>query len=119
MKAYKTVSFEDVMSALPARRRKAIEAKGRKLLEKIDRRATLADLRKSRRISQARLAGLLGVKRMQVSRLERRKDPRLSTLRRSIEALGGQLTLIATFPDQEPMVLVAGGVTGSRATRDA
>jgi hypothetical protein len=44
---------------------------------------------------------------MQVSRLEKRKDPRLSTLRRSIEALGGQLTMIATFPDQEPMVLVA------------
>ena len=44
---------------------------------------------------------------MQVSRLEKRKDPRLSTLRRSIEALGGQLTMIATFPNQEPMVLVA------------
>jgi transcriptional regulator with XRE-family HTH domain len=67
-------------------------------------------MRKSRRISQARLADVLGVKQMQVSHLERRKDPRLSTLRRSIEALGGQLTLIATFPDQEPVVLVAGGV---------
>jgi len=70
-------------------------------------------------ISQAKLADVLGVKQMQVSRLERRKDPRLSTLRRSIEALGGQLTLIATFPDQEPMVLVAGGVAKSRAMRSA
>ncbi len=117
MKAYKAIPFEDVMSALPAKRRKAIEAKGRALLEKIDRRATLADMRKSRKISQAKLADVLGVKQMQVSRLERRKDPRLSTLRRSIEALGGQLTLIATFPDQEPMVLVTGVVAKDRAIR--
>ena len=119
MKAYKTTSFEDVMSALPARRQKAIEAKGRELLEKIIRRATLAELRKSRRVSQAKLADALGVKQMQVSRLERRKDPRLSTLRRSIEALGGQLTLIATFPDQEPMVLVAATAAKSRGVRTA
>jgi DNA-binding Xre family transcriptional regulator len=119
MKAYKTIPFEDVVSALPAKRRKAIEAKGRALLEKIDRRATLAEMRKSRRISQAKLAEVLGVKQMQVSRLERRKDPRLSTLRRSVEALGGQLTLIATFPDQEPMALVVGSVAKTRALRNA
>ncbi|MGH6678462.1 MAG: helix-turn-helix domain-containing protein [Bradyrhizobium sp.] len=107
---YKTIPFEEVMSAVPAKRRTAIEAKGRALLVKIDRRATIAEMRKSRRISQAKLADVLGVKQMQVSRLERRKDPRLSTLRRSVEALGGQLTLIATFPDQKPMVLVAGSV---------
>lgn len=114
MKTYKTIPLEDVMSALPAKRRGAVEEKGRALLEKIDRRGTLAEMRKSRRISQARLADVLGVKQMQISRLERRQDPRLSTLRRSVEALGGQLTLIATFPDQEPMVLLAGGaVKGS------
>jgi DNA-binding XRE family transcriptional regulator len=114
MKVYKTIPFEDVMSTLPAKRRKAIEAKGRTLLERIDRRATLAEMRKSRRLSQAKLAEVLGVKQMQVSRLERRKDPRLSTLRRSVEALGGRLTLIATFPDQEPMMLVAGSATTSK-----
>jgi len=119
MHAYETIPFEDVMSALPVKRRKVIEAKGRALLEKIDRRATLAEMRKSRRISQAKLADVLGVKQMQVSRLERRKDPRLSTLRRSVEALGGHLTLIATFPDQEPMVLVAGSAAKTRAVRDA
>ena len=119
MKAYKTIPFEDVMSTLPAKRRKAIEARGRELLEKIDRRATLAEIRKSRRISQAKLADVMGVKQMQVSRLERRKDPRLSTLRRSVEALGGRLTLIATFPDQEPIVLVASSVAKSRAMRNA
>lgn len=114
---YKTVPLEQVMAALPAKRRKAIEAKGQQLLEKIDRHATLAEIRKSRKISQAKLAETLGVKQMQVSRLEKRKDPRLSTLRRSIEALGGQLTMIATFPNQEPLVLVADGGTKSRRSQ--
>jgi predicted transcriptional regulator len=108
MKAYKPIPFEDVMSGLPAKRRKAIEAKGRELLEKIDRRATLAEMRKSRKISQAKLADVLGVKQMQVSRLERRKDPRLSTMERTVAAMGGRLMLIATFPDQEPVMILTG-----------
>ncbi len=103
---YKTTPLDDVMAALPAKRRKAVEARGQELLKKIDRRVTLAEMRKSQKISQAKLAEALGVKQMQVSRLEKRRDPRLSTLRRSIEALGGQLTMIATFPNQEPMVFV-------------
>ncbi|MGH9416525.1 MAG: helix-turn-helix domain-containing protein [Terriglobales bacterium] len=119
MKTYKPIPLEKVMSAMPAARRAAIEAKGRALLEKIDRRATLAEMRKSRRVSQAKLAAALGVQQMQVSRLERRKDPRLSTLRRAIEALGGQLTLVATFPDQKPVVLAtAGSETKGRVTRN-
>lgn len=109
MKTYKPISLEEVMSAVSAKRRTAIEAKGRSLLEKIDRRVTLAEMRKNRNISQAKLANALGVQQTQVSRLERRKDPRLSTLRRTVEALGGQLTLVATFPGQKPMVLAAAG----------
>lgn len=120
MKTYKPISLEEVMSTMPAKRRKEIETKGRALLEKIDRRATLAEMRISRRISQAKLADVLGVQQMQVSRLERRNDPRLSTLRRTVEALGGQLTLVATFPDQKPVVLAApGSETKSRVMRNA
>ena len=120
MKTYKPIPLEEVMSAIPAKRRTRIEDKGRSHLEKIDRRATLAEMRKSRRISQAKLAQVLGVQQTQVSRLERRKDPRLSTLRRTIEALGGQLTLIAIFPDQKPVVLAAAGSeTKSRVPRNA
>lgn len=97
------------------------ETREQALLGKIDRRATLAEMRKRRRISQAKLADVLGVKQMQVSRLERRKHVRLSTLRRTVEAPGGQLTLIATFPDQPPMALAAGpvNVTKSPAARNA
>ena len=65
-------------------------------------------MRKGRKISQAKMAEALGIGQMQILRLERRKDPRLSTMQRTVAAMGGHLTLIATFPDQEPVVLVTG-----------
>jgi transcriptional regulator with XRE-family HTH domain len=59
-----------------------------------------------RKISQATVAEALGIGQMQISRLEKRKDPRLSTMARTVAAMGGHLTLIATFADREPVVLV-------------
>ena len=45
---------------------------------------------------------------MEISRLGRLRDRRLPTIKRTVAAMGGQLTLIASFPDQEPVVLVTG-----------
>ena len=70
-------------------------------MAKVKRRMTLAELRKGRKISQATVAEALGIGQMQISRLEKRKDPRLSTMQRTVAAMGGHLTMIATFPDQE------------------
>ena len=92
---------------LPKEQQEAIEARGNELLAKVRRRMTLAEIRKGRKVSQAAMAEVLGIGQMQISRLEKRKDPRLSTLERTIAAMGGQLTVIATFPDQEPVVLVS------------
>ena len=104
------VAVEDVIASLPRERQEAIEARGNELLAKIARRMTLGEMRKGRKISQERIAKALGIGQMQISRLERRKDPRLSTMQRTVAAMGGHLTLIATFPDQEPVVLVTGSV---------
>jgi predicted transcriptional regulator len=100
------VSVDELMAALPEKRRKAIEARGAELLAKIDRRMTLKEMRKGQKISQATVAESLGIGQMQISRLEQRKDPRLSTMQRTVAAMGGKLTMLVTFPDQEPMVLV-------------
>jgi transcriptional regulator with XRE-family HTH domain len=100
------IAVEDVMAALPRKRQDAIRARGDELLARVTRRMTLAEMRKGRKISQARIAEALGIGQMQISRLERRKDPRLSTMQRTVAAMGGQLTLVAMFPDQEPVVLV-------------
>jgi predicted transcriptional regulator len=100
------VSFEEVMAALPEKRRKAIEARGAELVAKIRRRMTLAEMRKGQKISQAALAETLGIGQMQISRLEKRKDPRLSTIQKTVVAMGGTLTMVVKLPGQEPLVLV-------------
>lgn len=51
------------------------------------------------------MAETLGISQDGVSRLEKRSDLLLSTLRTYIEAMGGQLSLIAEFPDREPVTL--------------
>lgn len=104
------ISVEDVIASLPRGRQAAIEARGNELVARVARRMTLGEMRKGRKISQAKMAEALGIGQMQISRLERRKDPRLSTMQRTVAAMGGHLTLIATFPDQEPVVLVTSAV---------
>ena len=56
-------------------------------------------------LTQARMAEQLGITQDGVSRLEKRSDLLLSTLRRTIEAMGGSLSLVAEFPDRSPVVL--------------
>jgi len=104
---YRAIPLEEVIAAMPKKRQEAIAKRGAELVVKVERRMTLAELRKGRKISQATVAEALGIGQMQISRLEKRKDPRLSTMQRTVAAMGGHLTLIATFPDQEPVVLVS------------
>jgi len=66
---------------------------------------TLKDLRKRAGQTQEELAAALGVGQDTISRLEKRSDMLLSTLRHYVECIGGQLALVATFPDQPPMVI--------------
>ncbi len=62
---------------------------------------TLPELRKSRARSQQDLSKLLNVTQAEVSKMERRPDMNISTLRDFIEALGGCLHILASFPDSE------------------
>lgn len=59
----------------------------------------LSELRRSRKLSQSRVAGRVGIKQAAVSRMERRGDVLLSTLRRVVEAMGGKLSIRVEFPD--------------------
>ncbi len=78
-------------------------------LAEIDaRQATLAQVRRARALTQATLAELLEMDQSEVSRLEHRSNMLLSTLRSFIRATGGELQLIATFPDAEPIQLLIG-----------
>ena len=78
----------------PAARKKAAE-KTKTLLDAMP----LQELRHARNLSQEQLAQTLSVKQAAVSKLEKRTDMYISTLRNFIKAMGGDLEIIATFPD--------------------
>ncbi|NNM59598.1 MAG: XRE family transcriptional regulator [Legionellales bacterium] len=61
----------------------------------------LQELRQARHFSQQGLAELLSTKQANLSRIERRTDMYISTLRSYIEAMGGELDIIARFPEGE------------------
>jgi transcriptional regulator with XRE-family HTH domain len=65
----------------------------------------LAELRKARNISQGELAERLDKGQPAVAKVESREDPRVSTVREYIEALGGRLDLVAHMPDDETILL--------------
>ena len=73
------------------------EARVKKMLEKMP----LHELREARRLTQEQLGEQLGVAQAEVSKLERRADMYVSTLRRYIAAMGGKLEMRAIFPDGE------------------
>ena len=59
----------------------------------------LAELRRERGLTQTELARRVGVSQSDLSKLERRRDVRLSTLRTYLEALGGTLRLLFDYPE--------------------
>lgn len=63
--------------------------------------ATLNQLREARNLTQASLASVLGVNQGSVSKMEKRTDMYVSTLRSFIQAMGGQLQIKAVFPEGE------------------
>ena len=66
-------------------------------------------------LTQVSVARQLGISHDGVSRLEQRSDLLLSTLRRTVEAMGGKLSLIATFPDRPPVEISGIADSNSRA----
>lgn len=99
-------SFEEIMASLPKERRTRIETRGAVLL---DEYLTLQDLRKAQALTQQRVGELLDMPQSGVSRLEKRSDMLLSTLQEYIRAMGGELKLVAEFPDRTPVVLTGIG----------
>ncbi len=73
--------------------------RSRKIAERLRAEMALADLRQARRLTQEDIAKILGNRQAAVSKIERRTDMHVSTLRRYVEALGGELEIIAHFPE--------------------
>lgn len=91
-------NLEQVLSKLPRKRREKIERRAAEL-------ATLKDLRQAVELTQEELAASLGVGQDTISRLEQRSDMLISTLKRYVQAMGGQLDLVARFPNRPEVII--------------
>lgn len=95
-------NVEDIIAKLPRSRRKKVEARAKEL---IGQEMTRQRLRQFRNRTQVEIAQALGITQDSVSRLEQRPDILVSTLRKYVQAMGGNLSIMAEFPDQAPVKL--------------
>ena len=85
------ITLKDKMKELSPAQRKKVEARAAELIAE---EMTLRELRHARKLTQVKIAKKLGVTQDSVSRLEKRSDLLLSTLRKTVEAMGGNLSLV-------------------------
>ena len=95
-------NLERIRKQLSPGRRRKIAARAATLIAE---ERSLQELRQAHKLTQKRMAEVLGIGQDSVSRLEQRSDLLISTLRNYVEAMGGSLSLVAEFPDKEPVVL--------------
>lgn len=88
-------SFDElVRRTTTARTRQRAAARTQQLLGEL----FVGELRQLTGKSQTEVAKQLGIKQPSLSKLEKQSDMQLSTLRRIVEALGGELDVVARFP---------------------
>ena len=95
-------NVNDIINKLTRARRRKVEARATQLIAE---EMTLQELRRARKITQQKIAKSLNIGQEGVSKIERRSDLLISTLRKTVEAMGGRLSLVAEFPDRDPVVL--------------
>ena len=87
--------FRDLVAQMPEERQARIAAKTRQLIDEMPLQA----LRKAIDLTQQQVAASLGINRGAVSEMEGQTDMYVSTLRRFVEAMGGELRIVARFPE--------------------
>lgn len=70
----------------------------------IEQALALAEMRRNRGLTQKQLAEAMHVSQANVSRIERGEDAQISTIRKYVNALGGQLEIRAVFPDRSEVL---------------
>jgi len=86
--------FQELEQKLPPESLARAKARAKEMMAEM----LLAEIRKSVGLTQEDLAAQLGIKQPTLSKLEAQDDMQVSTLSRLIQALGGELELIAHLP---------------------
>ena len=105
-----TVSLEEML----AEESEESRARIRQIAQEMRAEMNLREVRRLRKLTQARLSKKLKIGQEGVSRIEKRTDLYLSTLRSYVEGVGGELTLMVRFPDQPPVFLAGLGENETR-----
>jgi DNA-binding XRE family transcriptional regulator len=100
------------MNKLPAARRRKVERRAGELIRE---HLTLQELRKELNLTQESMAELLDMNQANVSKVEKRTDMLISTLRGYIEAMGGSLELVARLPGRGAVKLEGFGNSSANA----
>jgi DNA-binding XRE family transcriptional regulator len=106
-------NVNDIIRKLNPAQRKRVETRAAQLIAE---EMTLRQLREACRLTQQKVAKSLRIGQEGVSKIERRSDLLLSTLREYVQAMGGELSLVVQFPDREP-VLLSGVAQASQSTK--
>ena len=69
--------------------------------EALESEMALAEVRRAMKLSQEELAAILQINQASVAKMEKRADMYIGTLRRFIQAMGGELEIVARFPDRQ------------------
>jgi DNA-binding XRE family transcriptional regulator len=88
-------SFKELQAKMPREARDRSEEAAKKMISEMG----LAELREAMDLTQESLADTLHVKQASISKMERRSDMYISTLSKIIEAMGGELQIIANMPN--------------------
>jgi transcriptional regulator with XRE-family HTH domain len=96
-------NIDNIIKNLTPAQRKRVEKRAAALIAE---EMTLCELRRARKLTQQKLAKSLRIGQEGVSKLEQRTDLLISTLRNCVKGMGGDLHLVAEFPDRPPVELV-------------
>lgn len=111
-----TTAWNETLAKLPVDEQAAIAKRSREVMAEY---VGLKELRKARRLSQAALAARLHTDQAGVSKLEKRADLLLSTLKGYVEAAGDSLEIVARFPDGPTLRIDRLGEAGRPKKADA
>ena len=92
--------FKELKEKMAPERREKIDDRARAILISM----ALQELRQTRQLTQQELATMLNVNQAALSKMENQKDMRVSTLRKLLAAMGGNLKIVAEFPEGEVVI---------------
>jgi transcriptional regulator with XRE-family HTH domain len=90
--------WKDIVEKMPTERQSRIKKRSAQLRAEI---LALRDLRRSLNLTQEQLADAMNINQHSVSKMENQEDMYISTLQRIVHAMGGELKIVAKFPDRE------------------